>query len=81
MIFVAESQKKSGDAFSFDASSVIASYWTLRAVTKNSAAVRPVFIVSRKTPAKSSLLPLSESWSPYGARMPGGSGSVRSKAT
>ena len=81
VIFAAESQKKSGDEFSPDASSLIASYCTLRAETRNSAAVRSEFMESTKTPAKSSLVPLSESWSPYGARMPFGSASVRSNAT
>ena len=42
VIFVADSQKKSGDESSPDASSVIESYWMLRGVTTKKVPVRPV---------------------------------------
>src|SRR6266404_1453215 len=69
LIRAADSQKKSGEEFSPDASSVTASYCTLLGVTKNSVAVRPVLSGSTKMPPKSMLLPLMLSWSPSGARI------------
>jgi hypothetical protein len=50
VIFVADSQKKSGDESSPDASSVIESYWMLRGVTTKNVAVRPVLRGSMMMP-------------------------------
>ena len=54
LMWVADSQKKSGDAFSPPPlSSMTASNWMLCAVTWNSYAVWPSFLVSRNSPPKS----------------------------
>jgi hypothetical protein len=50
VIFVADSQKKSGDASSFDASSFTESYWMFRGVTTKKVAVRPVLRGSMRMP-------------------------------
>jgi len=50
VIFVADSQKKSGDESSPDVSSRIESYWMLRGVTTKNVAVRPVLRESMRTP-------------------------------
>jgi hypothetical protein len=50
VIFVADSQKKSGDASSLEASSVTESYRMLRGVTTKKVAVRPVLRGSIRMP-------------------------------
>ena len=53
VVFVADSQKKSGELSSPDASSMIESAWMLRGVTTNNLAVCPLAPASRKSPPKS----------------------------
>src|SRR5229473_6411301 len=80
VIFVAESQKKSGDESSPDESSMIESYWMLRGVTTKSTPVVPVPRASSRRPAKS-VTPFPRlSRSANGARIAGGLGSSKSKA-
>ena len=50
VIRVAESQKKSGEESSPEASLVTASYWTLRGLARKRMAVLPSFRASRMTP-------------------------------